>query len=218
MKIKFSKTLAIACVLCMAFATLTAFADVTVVTTTDYDFDRHNDENNTIDMTVTTTVTGLDDNGEITYYVTNGDKIVFIDQKTATGTATSFEFKASYGDVIKAVAKNGSDKGYTGSQDFTFGEGCNYLSNAAKDITETPNNWGEKVSLEVEGESNITGQYVFQGTVQGPVTEYGVKVKLGTDTEYTEFPAQGCDDRGNFAIVIEGLTDTEAATAVKYVK
>ena len=143
MKIKFSKTLAIACVLCMAFATLTAFADVTVVTTTDYDFDRHNDENNTIDMTVTTTVTGLDDNGEITYYVTNGDKIVFIDQKTATGTATSFEFKASYGDVIKAVAKNGSDKGYTGFQDFTFGEGCNYLSNAAKDITETPNNWGK---------------------------------------------------------------------------
>ena len=210
MKIKFSKTLAIACVLCMAFATLTAFADVTVVTTTDYDFDRHNDENNTIDMTVTTTVTGLADNGEITYYVENDGEIVFIDQKTADNNKAEFVFKAAYGDVINAVAKNGSDQGYTGFQTFKFMEGSNYLSNAAKEIYEIPENNGA-YSAEQEG-------YMFQGKVRGPVTEYGVKIKVDGAAEFTEFPAKGCDIDGTFAVVFQNITPEEAATAEFYVK
>lgn len=217
MKIKFSKTLAIACVLCMAFATLTAFADVTVVTTTDYDFDLHNDEDNTIDMTVTTTVTGLADNGEITYYVENDGEIVFIDQKTADNNKAVFVFKAAYGDVINAVAKNGSDKGYTGFQNFTFGEGCNYLSNDGKSITKTPGNWGVENTY-ADADEVIADGYVFHGVVRGPVTEYGVKIKLDGDTEYTELPAKGCDINGTFAIVLQDITETELATVEEYVK
>ena len=211
MKMKFFKTLAIACVLCMAFATLTAFADVTVVTTTTYDFEaQYDDDTTNDDMVVTTTVTGLEENGEITYYVTNGNKIVFIDQKTAENKKAEFVFKASYGDAITAVAKNGSDKGYTGFKSFTFNEGCNYLSTDTAEVYELGANNGT-VSSEHNG-------YIFQGKVRGPVTEYGVKLKLAGDTEYTECAAKGCDIDGTFAVVLQNITSDEAATAVLYVK
>ncbi len=207
MKIKFSKTLAIACVLCMAFATLTAFADVTVVTTTDYDFDRHNDKNDTIGMTVTTTVTKVADGAEITYYVENAGEIVFIDQKTAEGGEAQFVFNAAYGDVINAVAKNGSDKGYTGFQNFTFGEGCNYLSNATARVYDVAQN------AVYDAEKK---EFTYQAKVEGPVTEYGVIITV--DNEEIYLPAKGCDTYGVFAVTVQNISADEAKTITGYVK
>ena len=203
MKIKFSKTLAIACALCLAFATLTAFADVTVTTITNYDFDAAGTE----DMTITTTVAGLTQDGEITYYVENAGEIVFIDQKTAEDNEVEFVFKAAKNSVISATAKNGSDKGYA-FPTFKFNEGCNYLTQGTATLTQSQDNWG------VYDEAK--GGYVFQGQISGAVEEYGITITVNGNTE--NLLAKGCSEDGTFAIVVQNIDATEAGTVVKYVK
>ena len=203
MKIKFSKTLAIACILCMAFATLTAFADVTVTTITNYDYDAAADA----DMVITTTVAGLEQDGEITYYVENEDGIVYIDQATATSNAAEFKFSASKSAVLAATAKNGSDKGYA-FPTFEFNDGCNYLTQGTATVTETPDNWGV-YSPDNEG-------YIFHGKVSGAAKAYGINITINGNTE--ELLAMGCDEDGTFAIVVQNITAEEAATAAKVVR
>ncbi len=203
MKIKFSKTLAIACILCMTFATLTAFADVTVKTTTTYDFEAAADAN----MTVTTTVAGLSDNGEITYYVSKveegAEKIVYIDQATASGNTATFEFVAATNDVITATAKHGSDKSYVFPV-FNFNAGNNYLTQGSPTVTKVVDNWAKLDS------SYGDNAYVFQGTITGTGAEYGLML----NGEF--FRAKGCDEAGNFAIVIQGIDAATAAKAEPY--
>jgi len=201
MKLKFSKTLAIACVLCMTFATLTAFAaDNAVTTITSYTY------GSDADMTIETTVGDVKVGDEITYYVENAGKIVYIDQATAEAETVGFTFTAAKSDVLAAVAKNGSDKGYTFPV-FTFAEGCNYLTKGDATVTPDPNNW--KIANTTYGDK--TG-YIFQGKVTGAVTEYGITV----DGE--KLKAQGCDQDGNFVIVLENVTEAElnAATIAAY--
>ena len=215
MKIKFSKTLAIACILCMTFATLTAFADVTVTTTTTYDFEAAADA----DMTITTTVAGLENNGEITYYVENEDGIVYIDQATASGKTATFSFVAATDAVLKATAKNGSDKDYTFST-FKFAAGVNFQTNGTPTTSPVAANWAkttEEAGLVLEnGEAALTGGYVFQGQISGQVeTEYGVQVVIDQVTYH--FPARGCDANGVYVVVIEGIDATAAGTATPYI-
>ncbi len=205
MKIKFSKTLAIACILCMTFATLTAFADVTVTTTTTYDFEAAADA----DMTITTTVAGLENNGEITYYVENEDGIVYIDQTTAASKTATFTFVAATNAVLKATAKHGSDKGYA-FPTFTFKAGANYLTQGTPGVAKVPNAWG----VPNAGETKITddGGYIFQGIVSGTGAEYGVQIE-GYDKP---FLAKGCNVDGTFVVIIDGISADDAAKAVPY--
>ena len=206
MKIKFSKTLAIACVLCLAFATLTAFAAPTVTTITSYDYEAAD----SAEMTITTTVAGLEQNGEITYYVAKetGD-IVYIDQATAEDNKVVFTFVAKQGDVLAATAENGSDKGYT-FPTFEFNEGCNYLTEGTATIAETEGAWG------VANPDTTVGGYIFQGKVSGAAKAYGVAITVG-GTE-VELQAMGCDKDGTFAIVLQNITEEELATAKKFVR
>lgn len=203
MKIKFFKTLAIACVLCMTFATLTAFADVTVTTTTDYDYEA----DATAMMTITTTVAGLTENGEITYYVEDATtkNIVYIDQATAEGETAGFTFTASKEAVLAATAKHGSDKGYS-FPTFEFNDGCNYLTQGTATVTETTGNWKVE-SVEHEG-------YIFQGKVSGAAKGYGITIEINGVEE--KLYAMGCDIDGTFAIVVQGITEAEANTAEKF--
>lgn len=204
MKIKFTKTLAIACVLCLALANLTAFADVTTVTS--YDVDMTDDT----EMTVTTTVSNVAAGAEITYYVSKEDgTIVYIDQDNATDGTVVFDFVAKKGDIFAATAKNGSDKGIE-FPTFTFNAGCNYMTNGPANATETEANWAKETTVD-----GVTG-YIFQGKVEGAVTEYGITLNLNGNDE--TFQAMGCNEDGVFAILVEGITADEAATAVIYAK
>lgn len=203
MKIKFSRTLAIACILCLAFATLTAFADVTVTTITNYDYEAAADA----DMTITTTVAGLEQDGEITYYVAkeNGD-IVYIDQATAEDNKAVFAFVASKENVLAASAKNGSDKGYA-FPTFVFNDGCNYLTQGTATVAKTDANCGY---------DEATKTYTFQGKVSGATTVYGVKITV--DGVEEELLAMGCDKDGTFAVEIQNITAEEAATVVGFAR
>ena len=206
MKIKFSRTLAIACILCLAFATLTAFADVTVTTITTYDYEAAADA----DMTITTTVAGLEQDGEITYYVAkeSGD-IVYIDQATAEDNKAVFTFVASKENVLAASAKNGSDKGYQ-FPTFEFNDGCNYLTQGTATVTETAGAWG------VANPDATVGGYIFQGQVSGAATAYGVSIEIGG--ERVELQAMGCDANGVFAIVLQNITEAELASVQKFAR
>ena len=201
MKIKFSRTLAIACILCLAFATLTAFADVTVTTITTYDYEAAADA----DMTITTTIAGLENNGEITYYVENEDGIVYIDQTTAEGKTATFNFVAATDAVIKATAMNGSDKGYAFPV-FTFKAGANYLTQGTPRVAEVPDAWG------VPNKITDDGGYIFQGIVSGTGAEYGVQIE-GYDKP---FLAKGCNVDGTFVLINDGISADDADKAVPY--
>lgn len=202
MKIKFTKTLAIACVLCLALANLTAFADVTTVTS--YDLDMAD----TADMTVTTTVSNVTAGAEITYYVSKADgTIVYIDQDNATDGTVVFDFVAKKGDIFAATAKNGSDKGIE-FPEFTFQAGCNYMTHGDADVTQSETNWAKENT-----EYGVTG-YIFEGKIEGNVKAYGIKLTLNGVEE--TFQAMGCNEDGVFAVVVEGITADDAATAVAY--
>ena len=197
------KILAIACVLCFAFATLTAFAAPSVTTITSYDYDAAVDA----DMTITTTIAGLDQDGEITYYVAkdNGD-IVYIDQATAESKAAEFTFVAKKGDVLAATAKNGSDKGYA-FPTFEFNDGCNYLTEGTATVVKTEANCGYDAA---------TKTYTFQGKISGAAKAYGVKITI--DGVEEELLAMGCDEDGTFAIEIQNITAEEAATVAEFAR
>ena len=203
MKMKFFKTLAIACVLCMTFATLTAFAGVTVTTITNYDYDAAE----TADMEITTTVAGLEKNGEITYYVANTDGIVYIDQATAASNKAEFKFTASKKAVLAATAKNGSDQGYV-FPTFEFNDGCNYLTEGTATVEKTAANCKY---------DEASKTYTFHGKVSGETKAYGVTIKLDDGTT-EELLAMGCDEDGTFAVEIQNISATEAATVAGFAR
>ena len=150
------KILAIACVLCFAFATLTAFAAPTVTTITSYDYDAAE----TADMTITTTIGGLDQNGEITYYVAkeNGD-IVYIDQATADAegniTFTNFGLKGALPSDDNFVESTA----YIGGKGFDTAQAIGVLvADTACTVngTVTDNNNPRNATVTFKNESGVT--------------------------------------------------------------
>ena len=211
---KTKKILVLSLVLCLAFTCLTAFAatDINVTTITSYDHDALGTDT----MTVTATISGVAEGDWITYYVSNGKDIVFIDQVTADGGSFDFDFEATKDAVIGATAKNGSNQDYTFPK-FTFAAGCNFLTqgdaNAVFADPEAP--YALASTLGIEGVS--ANAYAFTCNLSGNATEYGVK--LG---EY-EFQAYGCngaatDDYATYVVVIDGITEAEAATVTAYAR
>lgn len=202
MKLKFTKTLAIACILCMTLATLTAFADVTVRTITNYDYEAAEGA----EMTITTTVGGLTEDGEITYYVANDAGIVYIDQATAADNTATFTFVAPKNEVLTATAKNGSDQGYA-FPTFEFNDGCNLITEGTAKVTKTAD-WGV-YSEEYAG-------YVFKGVVSGNTKAYGITITA--DGEAQELAAMGCNEDGTFAIVVQNIDATELASVAEFAR
>ena len=203
MRVKLSKLLSAVLAICIVFVGFTAFAaDATVVTTTNYNYATNNPNGDdtvpaNATMTVTTTVTEVEEGTEVTYLVSDGtasSNIVYINQATATAEdKVEFEFTANQGRLFACTAKYGSDGGYT-MPTFQFNHGVNYMSNGSALVTQDANVWGE----------DLDGGKVFLGKVSGDVSVYGVEIN---DVKY---PAMGCDDEGNFAILIKGIDTTGA--------
>ncbi len=212
MKIKFSKVMAIVCAVSVAFAGLTAFAAGEVTTITTYDANNGTD----VEITVTSTVTGAEANKEVTYYVSKGSEIVYINQKTADENGdTDFVFKAKQGNVLAATAKFGTDAATNAFPTFTFAEGINYLTEGT--ATATVVSYGAQEYTPVDENGNegtaVTGN-VFKAKVSGAAVEYGIKIG---DNLY---PAAGCSEvDGTYMVIINGTgINLAGATVYAYAK
>jgi len=201
MKIKFSKVLAIVCALCVAFAGLTAFAAPSVTTRTNYDHDAVAGTK----ILVETTVAGLSDGTEVTYYVASdasSTSIVYINQKSASEGTVDFTFEADKDAVLAANAKFGSNSLSATFPTFYFNEGSNYFDEADANAAKIDAAWG--VAYE--------GGYSFKADLDGNAKEYGIVY----DGNY--YPAAGCDEDGVYMVVLKGLGTINAADVDTYVK
>ena len=207
MKMKKIAAASLAVCVC-ALSGMSALADVNIVTTTGYDYNAAN----TASFTVTSTVTGLTADKQVTYLVWNDttkaeNTIAYIDQAKATGGSATFSFSATKEKLYPASAtisaKFGTDDTVNAAgvqKTFALNAGVNVITN------------GNPTCTAITGAWNVVadGGNAFCGTVSGNVKEYGVKIG---DTKY---PAAGSTDDGKFCVIIKGLTADEASSAVAY--
>ncbi|MBO5008856.1 MAG: hypothetical protein J6D26_08480 [Clostridia bacterium] len=225
MKIKLSKIMAAVTALGVTFAGFSAMAAATITTTTDYDYTKAADATATV--SVQTVVSGVEQGDEITYYVHNNtvsanDGILYIDQQTAgsDGKAT-FNFSGVAQSVLYdgvTVAKNGADIKDWSVETFTFKPGANYISSAADAATHAETGWytytgmteGAVTNYETDtDEAGVSYKaVVFTGKVEGNPSEYGVKLVDGDTVK--ELKALGCDEDGNFVIVLRVNAEDDA--------
>ena len=215
MKIKLSKTLAIALALCLTFAGFSAFAaDVEIVTS--YDYTQAADAQ----VSVTSKVNGMTEGDEVTYYVSAGDEIVYINQETApAGGVVEFDtFSAAWNKLTASKVVFGSDANWS-EGDFTFVPAGNYKTSgsaaAAKDDTAWKIVSAEEVTL-ADGtvEENVAG-YSFTAKVSGNYKEYGIKITLD-NAEIVSLPALGCSEDGTYTVFVGSISEAEADTVVAY--
>lgn len=226
MKIKLSKIMAAVTALGVTFAGFSAMAAIT--TTTSYDYTNAAD----VTVSVQTVVDDVAEGSEITYYVHSSTLeaagvnagILYIDQQTAgEDKKVTFNFSGvKQGDLYSSatVAKNGSDiKDWT-VDTFTFNPGANYISSAADGATHadgtawyTYTGMTDGVVTDYETDTDEAGvsykAVVFTGKVEGNPSEYGVKLVDGDTVK--KLKALGCDEAGNFVIVLR-VNDEDDAT------
>lgn len=216
MKIKLSKTLAIALALCLTFAGFSAFAaDVAIETS--YDYTQAADAT----VTVKASVKNIAEGSEVTYYVSDADEIVYINQETAGDSGVTFpEFTAPWNKLTASTVVFGSDANWS-EGGFTFVPAGNYKTSGNADATgdEDPS-WmtsgTENVTLADGTVEEAVSGYSFTAKVSGNYSEYGIKITLdGVDVE---LPALGCSEAGSYTVFVGGITADDAATAVAYAK
>lgn len=208
MKIKLSKTLAIALALCLTFAGFSAFAaDVEIVTS--YDYEQAADAQ----VSVTAKVNNIAEGSEVTYYVSNGDDIVYINQLTADADNEVVfpTFTAAWNKLTASEVVFGSDAGFS-EGGFTFVPAGNYKTSGTATATKVDTAWA--VAAVDEG-TGFNG-YNFTATVTGNYAEYGVKLVI--DDVEVELPALGCSETGSYTVFVGNITADNAATAVAYAK
>ena len=171
-----------------------------VTTTTTYDWNNRDKADATVK--VTSVVSGVDVDTQVTYLVWGGDEstIKYIDQKAANAAGATFEFTGKQGEIYNntITAKFGSNGSYTLPKNFKFNDGVNYITAGDADVS--------KVAGFEDGDYNADGDTgkAYYGKVSGEVAEYGVKVEqTGKETLY--FPAAGSTDEGVFCVVISNL-------------
>ena len=204
MKIRFSKTLAavLAATTVTAISGISALASVTTVVTYDAETYVYGEDNN---VTVTSTVTSTDEEGQVTYLVATATPSVegaikYIDQAPiAKGGTVEFEFTTKENtlystDVVSA--KFGSDCS-VGVDTFAFQNGVDYFTAGVASVA--------KVSEPVV----TSGGAFFYGELSGNATEYGVEI--GT----TKYKALGTVD-GIFCVALDGATAEDIAGAKLY--
>ena len=207
MKMKKIAAASLAVCVC-ALSGMSALADVNIVTTTGYDYTAAD----TASFTVTSTVTGVTADKQVTYLVWNDstkaeNTIAYIDQAKATGGSATFSFSATKEKLYPASAtisaKFGTDDtaNVAGVQKtFALNAGVNVITNG----TATINNLG------------ISGD-TYYGKASGEVAEYGFAV-ANDDGSYQLYPAAGAsvsENAGIFGITISGLPSGK--TPVAYV-
>ena len=209
MKIKLSKTLAIALALCLTFAGFSAFAaDANVEIVTSYDYEQAADAQ----VSVTAKVNNIAEGSEVTYYVSAGDDIVYINQATADANGVTFPtFTAAWNKLTASKVVFGSDANWS-EGDFTFVPAGNYKTNGTATATAGEGNWG--VAGSYDGMTGIC----FTATVTGNYSEYGIRVTQGNET--VELPALGCSEEGSYTVFIgaDNVDDLAGITAEAYAK
>lgn len=219
MKIKLSKTIAVVLALCLIFTGFSAFAEeVEISMVTSYNL---NDLQKDVD--VITTVKGAAEGDEVTYYVSNGDNIVYINQTTADGEKdvvfskdNKLGFSGAWSALENATVVVGTDGSWTGNSaaPMSIVAGGNFMSNASasnnvdakwETVTrDAENAWMFTAEDAAEG---IDEAVVFSGTVAGTYEEYGVRVTFlnAASEEITvDFPAYGCNEDGSYFVAIKG--------------
>ncbi len=206
MKIKLSKTFAIALALCLTFAGFSAFAaDVEIVTS--YDYEQADDA----DVTVKATINNMNEGDEVTYYVSNDDEIVYINQETApAGGVVAFdEFTAPWNKLTSSTVVFGSDAGKSWSG-FTFVNAGNYKTEGTATATKDEAAWA------VAGTEDGTAGLSFTAKVSGSYSEYGITLNV-VDEGTVNLPALGCSEDGTYTVFVGGVT-AEQVSAVPYAK
>ncbi len=201
---KMKKMAAASLAVCVsALSGMSALAATGVTTTTTYDYNNRTAAD--ANVTVTTVVSGVTANKQVTYLVwdktgTTSD-IKYIDQKTATEGTATFTFTDKMTDIYNAsvsVAKIGTDD--TAATDllksFELSEGVNLITNGVAAVASVE---GMTNGSDFEdADSGISGK-AYYGKVSGNVKEYGFKVNGD------KYPALGCTDDGVFCVVFKGL-------------
>ena len=203
MKIKLSKTLAVVLALCLTFAGFSAFAaDVAIETS--YDYTQAADAG----VKVKASVKNIAEGSEVTYYVSAGDEIVYINQETAGASGVTFpEFTAAWNKLTASTVVFGSDANWN-EGGFTFVNAGNYKTSGtanavAESVWDVNNTYAEMVGVE------------FTAKVSGNYSEYGIKATI--DGVTVELPALGCSEDGTYTVFVAGV-DADEIDAVPYAK
>jgi len=212
MKIKLSKTLAIALALCLTFAGFSAFAaDVEIVTSYDYSECLTEDGKATdADVSVTAIINNMNEGDEVTYYVSNGDEIVYINQETApAGGVVEFDtFTAAWDELTSSTVVFGSDAGKSWSG-FTFVPAGNYKTEGTATAA------AEEAAWEVAGTEDGATGVSYTAKVTGNYSEYGITVTINGET--VDLPALGCSEDGTYTVFV-GNVAADDISAVAYAK
>lgn len=206
MKIKLSKTLAIALALCLTFAGFSAFAaDVEIETS--YAYDQAADAQ----VSVKATINNMAEGDEVTYYVSNGDEIVYINQETApAGGVVAFDtFTAAWNKLTASTVVFGSDAGKSW-KGFTFVPAGNYKTEGTATATAVDAAW------EVAGSEAETTGVNFTAKVSGNYSEYGITLTVEGEG-IVDLPALGCSEDGTYTVYVGGVT-AEQVSAVPYAR
>ena len=203
MKIKLSKTLAVVLALCLTFAGFSAFA-ANVAIETSYDYTQAADAT----VTVKASVKNIAEGSEVTYYVSDGDEIVYINQETAGASGVVFPaFTAAWNKLTASTVVFGSDADWN-EGGFTFVPAGNYKTSGTATATAT-DAWAVATTYdETEGVS-------FTAKVTGNYSEYGIKATIEGET--VELPALGCSEDGTYTVFVGNVT-VEGISAVAYAK
>ena len=203
MKIKLSKTLAVVLALCLTFAGFSAFA-ANVAIETSYDYTQAADAT----VTVKASVKNIAEDSEVTYYVSSGDEIVYINQETAGASGVVFPaFTAAWDKLTASTVVFGSDADWN-EGGFTFVPAGNYKTSGTATATAT-DAWA------VAAEYDETEGVSFTAKVTGNYSEYGIKATI--DGQTVELPALGCSEDGTYTVFV-GNVAVEGISAVAYAK
>ena len=192
MKIKLSKTLAVVLALCLTFAGFSAFAaDVAIETS--YDYTQAADAT----VTVKASVKNIAEGSEVTYYVSNGDEIVYINQETAGASGVTFPaFTAAWDKLTASTVVFGSDAKWN-EGGFTFVPAGNYKTSGTATAT-AQDSWA------VAAREDNTDGVSFTAKVTGNYSEYGIKATI--DGQTVELPALGCSEDGTYTVFVGNVT------------
>ena len=206
MKIKLSKTLAIALALCLTFAGFSAFAaDVAIETS--YDYTQAADAT----VTVKASVKNIAEGSEVTYYVSAKDEIVYINQETAGASGATFPaFTAAWNKLTASTVVFGSDANWN-EGGFTFVPAGNYKTSGTANAVADEGAWAVETMLEEAGTTGVS----FTAQVKGNYSEYGIRVTI--DGQTVELPALGCSEDGTYTVFVGDVT-ADKITAVAYAK
>ena len=214
MKIKLSKTLAIALALCLTFAGFSAFAaDVAIETS--YDVDAVN-ANAATAVTVKASVKNIAEGSEVTYYVSSSDEIVYINQETAGASGVTFpDFTAPWNKLTASTVVFGSDADWN-EGGFTFVPAGNFKTSGTANAVADEIAWGvegTQPGADTDG-ADLSG-VLFTAKVSGNYSEYGIIATI--DSVAVELPALGCSEDGTYTVFVGGVTDAEI-TAKPYAR